>query len=136
VAICHKCLNGRPSDRYADASQLADDLERFRRHRPTKARPIGHAERCFLFYRRNTPALWTAAAFLVIATMATLGWTNASLNEMLRRQQEQRTIEEREKNETARYQKSLLDVREHSRHRRYSELREWTVGRAFPERDG
>lgn len=43
-AICLKCLERRPEDRYAAAQELADDLHRFAVGRTTRARPIGPAE--------------------------------------------------------------------------------------------
>lgn len=54
--ICLKCLQREPSKRYATAEGMADDLARFLRHEPIRARPISVAERLVKWGRRN-PAL-------------------------------------------------------------------------------
>ena len=57
-------------DRYASASELADDLERFVNHEPVRARRIGPVGRAWRVARRH-PSLTivsTAATIAVIAT--------------------------------------------------------------------
>ena len=46
-AIVRKCLQKSPSQRYATAAELGDDLNRFLTGRPTKARPLATIERAF-----------------------------------------------------------------------------------------
>ncbi len=68
--IVLKTLAKRPADRYATASELADDLERFLHHEPVRARRIGPVGRLWRFARRH-PALAgvsTAAAVAVLTT--------------------------------------------------------------------
>jgi tetratricopeptide (TPR) repeat protein len=72
--IVQKCMNKDAGRRYASAAALADDLERFLRHEPIRARPIGAAGRLVRWVRRN-PAVaalaGTVAALLVaVASVA------------------------------------------------------------------
>jgi eukaryotic-like serine/threonine-protein kinase len=61
--ICAKCLRKSPEQRYASASALADDLERYLNGEPIQARPIGIAGRMVHWYRRH-PAVGSMAGTL------------------------------------------------------------------------
>ncbi len=74
-AICLKCLEKEPHDRYSGAAALADDLERWRQHRPTLARPVGPLLRCGKAIRRR-PRLAAAVALGAMAVVAlAVVWT-------------------------------------------------------------
>jgi WD40 repeat protein/serine/threonine protein kinase len=70
--ICLKCLHKEPSQRYRDAEALADDLRRFLRHEPIRARPTPAWQRLRKWIRRS-PAI--AALTLLVLVTAALGFS-------------------------------------------------------------
>ena len=65
--IVLKALAKEPEGRYSTALELAEDLERFLRDEPIKARRPGPAERAAKWSRRHRAALASATAALVLA---------------------------------------------------------------------
>jgi len=70
-AICMKCLELQPRERYASVAQLADDLRRARDGVPVSVRRIGVVERAQRWLRREPKfAAATAVALLTMASGA------------------------------------------------------------------
>ena len=89
--ICLKCLAKEPAGRYATAQDLADELGRFLRDEPIRARPVRPAERAWRWCRRK-PALAAMAGVTMVITLAGfLGvmwqWRQAKANERAARVQ-------------------------------------------------
>lgn len=77
-AICLKCLEKEPSQRYASAEALADDLERWLKGEPVSIRPPSRAGRLIRRLLRR-PLLRAALGLLVVSAFvvsATLHWSD------------------------------------------------------------
>lgn len=94
--ISMKCLEKDPARRYASAEEVAEELERFVRSEPIRARPIGPLGRFARWCRRNptlaTVVIVSAALLTIAATVATIAAFRASA--ALRGEMEQRKLAE------------------------------------------
>ncbi|MEO6076891.1 MAG: serine/threonine-protein kinase, partial [Dokdonella sp.] len=69
-AICARCLAHDPAQRYASATELADDLRRWQLHRPVRAMRDRWLYRTGKFLRRNRLASALTAMIIAIVTVA------------------------------------------------------------------
>lgn len=72
--VCLKCLEKDPEKRFPNAGEMADDLQRYLRNEPIKARSVSRAERAWRWCRRNR------AVATLLATTATLLFLVACLS--------------------------------------------------------
>ncbi|WP_397569703.1 protein kinase [Schlesneria sp. T3-172] len=78
--ICLKCLEKDPIRRFATAGELAEDLARFLRHEPIRARPVSRIERCARWIRRNPlPTTLAVTGILLIGLIIIDSLQNGAL---------------------------------------------------------
>jgi serine/threonine protein kinase/Flp pilus assembly protein TadD len=79
ATICLKCLDKDPRRRYPSALALAEDLERWLKHEPIRARRTGLVTRGRKWVRRNPSIVVMAAILLVLAVpLGVMIWRNES----------------------------------------------------------
>ena len=69
--ICLKCLAFSPSDRYASAEMLKQDLQAWLENRPVTARSLGRIQRAIRWAKRN-PLLATLLLLLLLTSTAVM----------------------------------------------------------------
>jgi WD40 repeat protein len=92
--ICLKCLRKEPGKRYGSAADLADDLERWLKGEPIKARPAGRVERMVKWVRRRpaATALLTVGVLALLAVVGVWGYFTIQLAEQRKEAEEQRDL--------------------------------------------
>ncbi|GEP42849.1 hypothetical protein [Brevifollis gellanilyticus] len=72
--ICLKCLAKEPAQRYATARELGEELRRFLKGDPIRARPASFTRKSASWLRRHPAWLAGAAALLVFGLLCTIFW--------------------------------------------------------------
>lgn len=76
--ICLKCLEKHPTQRYASAADLEEDLRRYQAGEPITARPVGTPERVWRWCRRNPG--WAAMLAIVSGLVLTIAGVGSGLS--------------------------------------------------------
>jgi WD40 repeat protein/serine/threonine protein kinase len=105
--ICLKCLQKEPARRYTSASDLADDLQRYLRGDPIRAKPAGSWERVSKTVHRHptTAALALALVLLFLVGLAgiVMSWrTTSQTNAELEKRNSELNVANRAKDEALR----------------------------------
>src|SRR5262249_19993995 len=69
--VCLKCLHREPGRRYVSAAELAEELGRYERGEPVRARPVGRLERTWRWSKRNRVVASLLALVLLLLLLGT-----------------------------------------------------------------
>ncbi len=77
--ICLKCLRKESVKRYGTAAELAADLGNWLENRPIVARPVGRAEKAWLWCKRRPTLVLMSLLLVVLSVVGTVAGTLISL---------------------------------------------------------
>ena len=90
--ICLKCLEKDASRRYQSASELSEDLQRYLRREPIRARPVSTAGRLLRWSHRN-PSIPLLSLSLIFVTLSATWASFRFLKTEVARMQEALTVQ-------------------------------------------
>src|SRR5512142_1501845 len=92
--ICSRCLEKEPARRYQTARELAEDLGRWLRGEPIRARPVSRSEKVWRWCRRKplVAALTAVSAVAVLVGFAGITWEGHRASEAAAEAQRQRDV--------------------------------------------
>lgn len=132
--ICLKCLQKDPVRRYSTAKALAEDLGRFLKGEPIRARGVGPAEKLWRWCRRNRALAGASGAVTLLLLTVALGSPLALLRidrERKRAQENARSeLEQRHKaeaNGAKAEQTARLEAQQRARAEQLAEENRWNV---------
>jgi serine/threonine-protein kinase len=73
-AICMKCLEKKPADRYPSAAALADQLDRWLKNEPTFPPPPSRSARMWKAVRRHPRAVAAVCMCVLLGALASAAW--------------------------------------------------------------
>ena len=95
--IVLKAMEKNPSERYATAQELADDLERFLEDRPIKARRATLVQRLRKWARRHRPLVWSLiGCSAVVLVLAVVGLAISNIYVNREKDRTEKALEEKE----------------------------------------
>ena len=113
ATVVLKAMEKDPAERYATAQDMADDLGRFLRDEPIRAKRPTPAQRARKWARRHRPAVWSAglslAVFLLMALVVL-----AMSNVMITRERDQKDVALKEKDRALGQREAALAIAEAS----------------------
>ncbi len=101
--ICLQCLEKDPARRYASATDLADDLQRYLERQPIRARPVGRVYSAARWLYRRPLVASLLAALLIVTLVGFAGiygqWRRANARAREAERQREIALRERERAE-------------------------------------
>ncbi len=119
ATICHKCLEHHPERRYLSAVDLREDLERFLRGDPTRARPLPLHENLWRWSLRHRTSATVLCILIIAATVffaqtlrnnAIYRWQNAQLTSQEQQSRELASLADRLRSEAISKQARFVDL--------------------------